>query len=679
VNYRKLISVLFLLAVFVFTKAADVVVIDSVAEKKVELDEVLVSTYRYNTNIRQLAAPVQIITGKSIENNDIGDLSASLNLIPGVNMQSGTFQTTKLTIRGIGSRSPYSTNRTRAYLDNIPLTTGDGTTVIDDIELGFIEKIEVTKGPHSAWYGSGMGGSVRFVTKQVPENNTLAATQFSMGSFGLRKFNLHSHIPNASGYTNLGLTSMSGDGYRQNSHFNRSSGLVSGQFNKKGQLNYALVFSDVHAQTPSSINAETYHSSPSDAAPNWFAVEGYKKYERVLAGVRSELPLNNKWKNLLTVSGSWYDQYELRPFNHLDDKAMSFSLQENLVYNHENMVVSAGIEWLHENYFWRILANNSLLEQQKSKELRNQYNAFFSFESRINQTLTLSLAGNLNATTYSVIDLFESDLINYSGDYFNKLIFSPKVGLNYRYSHQLTLYASVGHGFSNPTVEESLDSEGLLNTDLKPEQGWTMDVGLKAIGLSNTLFADVSAYYILLHDLLVTKRLSEAVFYGENAGTSVLKGLEFQLRYRPSDFFQLTGSLNASANRFKSFISEEVDYAGKYLPGIPPVYANIDVQTNLFSSLQVNAAYTFSGKQYLNDANTAHADSWNTINLRGAYTFKVLEKLDIQCVFTLNNVLNEHYASMVLINAPSFGGAAPRYYYPGMPRNYLFTIKAILK
>ncbi len=680
VGYRRLIFVIWQCAAFLFANAVEHVVnTDSTRLKSIQLDELLVSTYRYHANIRQLAAPVQIIRSSNIERNEAGDLSATLNQIPGINMQSGTFQTTKFTIRGIGSRSPYSTNRTRAYLDNIPLTTGDGTTVMDDVELGYIEKIEITKGPHSAWYGSGMGGAVRFVTKQIPDNNQNIASQFSAGTYDFRKFTVYTHIPNASGYTNLGLTSLSGDGYRQNSNFKRKSGIVSGLFSNKGKLNYLLTFSDVHAQTPSSIDEETFRTSPSNAAPNWLSVAGYKAYERILAGICSALPINQQWKNLLTVSGSWYDQYELRPFNHLDDRAMSFSLQDNVVFNKNNMTISTGIEWLHENYFWRILANNDLSELQKATELRNQYNAFFGFEGRFHPSLTFSLAGNLNATTYSVHDLFETDEIDYSGNYFNKLIFSPKLGLNYRYSDQYSIYTSIGHGFSNPTVEESLDSEGFLNPYLKPEQGWTMDVGMRANNITNTLFADFSAYYILLHDLLVTKRLSESVFYGANAGTAILKGLELQLRYKPSELIQLTGAFNASENRFKTFISEDIDYAGKHLPGIPEMHAHVDMQTNLFRNWEFNAVYTFSGKQYLNDANTAQTGSWQTINLRSAYTIDLGKKIQVQCVVHVNNLLNEHYASMVLINAPSFGGRAPRYYYPGMPRNFLFTIRLGVK
>ena len=682
-GHKNICILIFLISIHTLFAAEkqlrDSVRADTTALKNIELDDILVTSYRYNNNVRQVAAPVQIIAAKSIENNDIGNVSAMLNTLSGINMQSGTFQTTKLTIRGIGSRSPYSTNRTRAYLDGIPLTTGDGTTVIDDVELTFIEKIEVTKGPHSAWYGSGMGGSIRFVSKQNSEKKFQASSQYSIGSFGLDKFSLHSQIPQSKGFLNLGFARISGDGYRQNSNFYRNSVMLSGEFIQKSKLNYILVYSDVDAKTPSSINEETFVNNPENAATNWLDVKGYKKYKRLLGGLSAETPISTSLKNKLTVSSSVYDQYELRPFNILDDNALSFSLQENLMYSHSAFSFSAGLEWLHENYFWRILENNSLLEKQKSKELRNQYNAYFNVETKLYPNLSLSLAGNLNATTYTITDLFVNDATDYSGRFFNKMIFSPKLGINYRHNQQISLYASVGHGFSNPTVEESLNSAGFLNSNLKPEQGWTVDVGTKIIALSNTLFFDASAYYILLHNLLVTKRVSEELFFGENAGTSSLKGLEFQLKYRPVELFQLTASLNGSQNKFKSFVSDGIDYAGKELPGIPSINSHVDLQTRLFKKLQLNALYSFSGSQYLNDANSASTNNWQTLNLRAAYTLTIAKKFDIECIAAINNIFDERYASMVLINAPSFGGRAPRYYYPGMPRNVLFTLKVKMR
>ncbi len=46
------------------------------------------------------------------------------------------------------------------------------------------------------------------------------------------------------------------------------------------------------------------------------------------------------------------------------------------------------------------------------------------------------------------------------------------------------------------------------------------------------------------------------------------------------------------------------------------------------------------------------------------------KKHQLDIFMGVNNVFNEKYASMVLINAGSFGGNAPRYYYPGEPVNF---------
>jgi len=648
---------------------------DSSTIKKVDLDELVVTSFRYNKNIRNISAPFQIIGKSKIENNDIGELAAVLNFVPGLQMQSGTFQTTKITIRGIGSRSQYSTNRTRAFLDDIPLTTGDGSTVLDDIELTFIDKIEITKGPHSAWYGSGMGGSLRFVSLRESAKPLVAEAAVSLGSYGLEKYSGNVRITKPGGFMNVGLARILGEGYRQNSSFSRNSVFISGENRKSNKLNYLFVYSGVNAQTPSSIDEQTFINTPSFAAANWLNVKGRKDYERFLGGVRLESPISLRFKNIATLSGSIYDQYELRPFNILDDKAMSFTFQENVMYTHSLFSISAGLEWLHENYFWRILKNNTLLENQKSTEIRNQFNSYLSFETKLLTSFMLSASANINSTRYAVSDLFPADSIDYSGNYFNKLIFSPKIGLNYRHNSNLNFYASVGHGFSNPTAEESLTSQGFLNTTLRPEQGWTIDIGARGTAFANILSYEISAYSILLNDLLVTKRISEEIFSGENAGKSTLKGVEIQLKYKPASYFQTLVSFSKSDNRFNEFISDNVNYTNKQLPGIPAMNANIDLQTVLFKHLQLNAIYSYTGTQFLNDANTKQTNAWQTVNLRAGYALQFFQKYNVQLIATINNLFDEKYASMILVNAPSFSNRPPRYYYPALPRNFLITIK----
>ena len=60
-------------------------------------------------------------------------LTPVLNKIPGVTMQQGALNTNRITIRGIGARSQYGTNKIKAYFDGIPLSSGEGETTIDEL------------------------------------------------------------------------------------------------------------------------------------------------------------------------------------------------------------------------------------------------------------------------------------------------------------------------------------------------------------------------------------------------------------------------------------------------------------------------------------------------------------------------------------------------------------------
>lgn len=56
------------------------------------------------------------ISSQSIQSNDGALLTPILNRIPGVVMQQGALNTNRITIRGIGARSQFSTNRLKLYL-----------------------------------------------------------------------------------------------------------------------------------------------------------------------------------------------------------------------------------------------------------------------------------------------------------------------------------------------------------------------------------------------------------------------------------------------------------------------------------------------------------------------------------------------------------------------------------
>jgi len=81
------------------------------------------------------------------------------------------------------------------------------------------------------------------------------------------------------------------------------------------------------------------------------------------------------------------------------------------------------------------------------------------------------------------------------------------------------------------------------------------------------------------------------------------------------------------------------------------------------------------GKQYLADDNEGIYQAYQTLDWNISYARDFSSIFGFSIALGINNILDQSYASMILINAPSFGGAPPRYYYPGMPRNYYLTLQ----
>ena len=87
-----------------------------------KIGEVTVTAFRTPYNIFNIPAPVNLITSAQLETGNALTPVEALNQVPGVLMHHGTLSTNRLTIRGIGSRTPYATNKIKAYLGEIPLT-----------------------------------------------------------------------------------------------------------------------------------------------------------------------------------------------------------------------------------------------------------------------------------------------------------------------------------------------------------------------------------------------------------------------------------------------------------------------------------------------------------------------------------------------------------------------------
>jgi len=228
-----------------------------------------------------------------------------------------------------------------------------------------------------------------------------------------------------------------------------------------------------------------------------------------------------------------------------------------------------------------------------------------------------------------------------------------------------------------------LTPEGLINTSLKPETGVNYEVGFKGNFLNNRLYAELAAYSIQVENLLVAERVAEDQYIGRNAGKTDHNGVEFLLNYN----FPITSGLrarsfiNVAFNSFKfdDFVDEGEDFSGNNLPAVPQQSFNAGLDFISTSGISLRATYQHEGEMPLNDANSEYREAYNLFHLKASWAPEFFRNWNTEIFAGLNNVFDEDYAASVIPNAIGFGGAAPRFFYPGNPRNYYAGVAVSLE
>ena len=392
-------------------------------------------------------------------------------------------------------------------------------------------------------------------------------------------------------------------------------------------------------------------------------------------------------RNQTSVFLSSRDGYEPRPFNILDDDRSSvgirskFNLESSLFEKSAEFSfgTEAILEWYDLATFENLYEESEIPESiqgeplSKNHQSRNYVNVFGQMNMDITSKLFLEIGFNFNTTAYSLEDEFEEDDIDQSGDYRFDPVFSPRFGVSYEAFSGKSFYASVSHGFSTPTVAETLTPEGLINTDLQTEKGLNYEVGFKGNWLNKRLYTEVNLYSIQIKDLLVARRVGQDEYIGINAGKADRNGIEFTSSFATSlnKDFRFKFFLNSNLNFFEydRFVDQGENYSGNEIPGTPEYMVSPGVEL-VYKDLSGNINYQAFGKTALNDTNTKYADPYQILNFKLNYEIRLGYGFDLDLHFGINNILDEHYAASVVTNAVGFGGSAPRYYYPGNPRNY---------
>ena len=368
-----------------------------------QLSEVVIRSSNIPQKIREIPASVSLISENDLQRTDNFNLVQNFNYVPGVFVSQGALNTNKINIRGIGSRAQYSTNRIKAYINGIPLTTAEGELTLDDFDPEYLDRIEIFKGPVSSVFGAGLGGAINLFTNQNRKDGTSVITDFSYGSFNTSKTRANLSYAEDNLDITLNYNNVQSDGYRRNGEYDRNSVLGSAGLTTKAGNYWSFFFSytNLKAFIPSSLNEDDFRNDPEKAAFTWNQSAGYESYDKYIFGISYEHSFSENLKNQTSVFFNSRDGYEPRPFNILDENRNSIGARTKFNYNslifNKPSEFSFGAETMFEFYETGTFQNlYEEVEERRSvqgdrRSLNEQNRNFINVFAQVNMEITSKL------------------------------------------------------------------------------------------------------------------------------------------------------------------------------------------------------------------------------------------------------------------------------------------------
>lgn len=676
------------------------------AQPQTPTQVVIVTGSRAEQASFDLPAAIDVVDAARIRDNQPRvNLSEALVAVPGVVVQNrqNYAQDLQISSRGFGARSAFGVRGVRLITDGIPATMPDGQGQAATFNLDMAERIEVLRGPFSALYGNHSGGVVQLFTRDAkgpPEIEFSAVA----GSDGMHKFDLNAAgQANGIGYV-LDASRFETDGYRAHSAAKREQGYakLTVPTSRDGKL--TVIANSLHqrdTQDPLGITWATFQRDPrageidtSDTlSPQRTFADRYdtrKSIDHQQAGLQWQQNFGAD-RLQLTVYGGNREVIQYQ----------SFSRAFQAPATHSGGVVDFDRDFHGVDLNWRdvrSLAGGTLrttlgLEYASSKDSRQGYENYvgdqFGVRGRLrrdeqNDLSSLDpyvqteweggqwvLTAGLRRTSLDVdvTDDFlgngnDSGGVDYSGT-------APVLGVLYKLTPNLNVYASAARGFETPTLNELFysGSGNGFNFNLRPSRSTNLEAGLKTMLGADTRL-DLALFQVRTDGELTVDASNGGRTSYRNAGETLRRGVElsFDTRFGPG----LNARVAASALRAVYEDGFGTIPAGNRLPGVP--------RASLYGELgwtaadgKLNAALETiaTGKVNPDDANAATpAPGYGIVNARvqarqemGEWRFKQFARL--------NNLFDRDYVGSVIV-----GDSNRRFYEPAPGRNWVLGVSA---
>ena len=196
-------------------------------------------------------------------------------------------QDNRMSIRGFGARSAFGIRGIKIVLDDIPLTTPDGQSQVDNIPFDLIQNIEILKSLSSTRHGNASGG-VLYI-------NTFSELSAVQGVFSKLSFGTHGYKTKEAAYskkrdkssTIIRISQAESDGYRGHSSYKNKSFFFKHTIDLdkvKLKMN-SIYFDSPYAFDPGGLTIESVNENRSQARDRNVLFDAQESVKQLQTGV----------------------------------------------------------------------------------------------------------------------------------------------------------------------------------------------------------------------------------------------------------------------------------------------------------------------------------------------------------------------------------------------------------
>lgn len=489
-------------------------------QKKVTIEEVVVTGTRNETDVRHLPMTISVVNREQIElRNDPSLLPLLTEYIPGL------FTTSRglmgygvsggaaggMSLRGIGGvpQEGLPTTGMLVLIDGHPQYMGlMGHPISDAYQSLLAERVEVLRGPASVLYGSNaMGGVINIVTRKMQQDGIRTHANVGYGSYNTLQSEVTNRIRKGRFTSIVSGSYNRTDGHRKDMEFEQYGGYAKFGYEISDAWN---VWADVNlthfdASNPGEISNPLLDND-----------------QRITRGMTSFALANHyaKTSGALSFFYNWgkhwiNDGYHLGgdPLDyrfHSRDRMLGVSWYQS-VQLFEGNRLTVGFDYFH---FGGEAWNKTLAGERDTQADKTQDDVagYIDFRQNLGDWLTFDVG--LRVDHHSQVGTE----------------WVPQVGFSFHLPENSEVKLMASKGFRYPTIREMYMFR-LANPDLKPERLWSYELSFAQRLLDGRLSYGVNVFYIDGENLIMRMPIDGRPL-NVNTGKIENAGVEAQVAYR---------------------------------------------------------------------------------------------------------------------------------------------------